>query len=90
MLFDIIVFALTIYKATKVGYKVPLIQIVIRDGMCSDMAMCAVDYNGDWLHFQDHCTSCMIHQSYFRIVSKVTHRPFGLTAFCSSSTWPTY
>ena len=34
MLFDIIVFILTIYKATKVGYKVPLIQIVIRDGMC--------------------------------------------------------
>jgi len=34
MLFDIIVFALTIYKATKVGYKVPLVQIVIRDGMC--------------------------------------------------------
>jgi hypothetical protein len=34
MLFDIIVFALTIYKATKVGYKVPLIQIVIRDGTC--------------------------------------------------------
>jgi hypothetical protein len=34
MLFDIIVFVLTIYKATKVGYKVPLIQIVIRDGMC--------------------------------------------------------
>ncbi|KAF8491340.1 hypothetical protein F5888DRAFT_1909595 [Russula emetica] len=32
MLFDIIVFILTIYKATKVGYKVPLIQIVIRDG----------------------------------------------------------
>jgi hypothetical protein len=34
MLFDIIVFALTIYKATKVGYNVPLIQIVIRDGTC--------------------------------------------------------
>jgi hypothetical protein len=34
MLFDIIVFVLTIYKATKVGYKVPLIQIVIRDGTC--------------------------------------------------------
>ena len=34
MLFDIIVFVLTIYKATKVGYKAPLIQIVIRDGMC--------------------------------------------------------
>ena len=34
MLFDIIVFIFTIYKATKVGYKVPLIQIVIRDGMC--------------------------------------------------------
>jgi len=34
MLFDIIVFALTIYKATEVGYKVPLVQIVIRDGMC--------------------------------------------------------
>lgn len=33
MLFDIIVFVLTIYKATKVGYKVPLIQIVLRDGM---------------------------------------------------------
>lgn len=34
MLFDIIVFVLTVYKATKVGYKVPLIQIVVRDGMC--------------------------------------------------------
>lgn len=34
MLFDIIVFVLTIYKATKVGCKVPLIQIIIRDGMC--------------------------------------------------------
>ena len=34
MLFDIVVFVLTIYKATEVGYKVPLIQIVIRDGMC--------------------------------------------------------
>jgi hypothetical protein len=33
MLFDIIVFVLTIYKATKVGYNVPLIQIVLRDGM---------------------------------------------------------
>ena len=34
MLFDIIVFVLTVYKATKVGYQVPLIQIVIRDGTC--------------------------------------------------------
>jgi hypothetical protein len=34
MLFDIIVFVLTIYKAIKVGYKVPLIQVVIRDGTC--------------------------------------------------------
>ncbi len=34
MLFDIIVFVLTIYKATKVGYQVPLIQVVMRDGMC--------------------------------------------------------
>lgn len=34
MLFDIIVFVLTIYKATKVGYNEPLVQIVIRDGMC--------------------------------------------------------
>jgi hypothetical protein len=57
MLFDIIVFVLTIYKATKVGYKVPLMQIVIRDGMCSvgDTIAYAVD---DWLHSQDHCTSC--------------------------------
>jgi hypothetical protein len=34
LLFDIIVFGLTIHKASKVGYKIPLIQIVIRDGMC--------------------------------------------------------
>jgi hypothetical protein len=30
--FDVAVFALTIYKATKVGYKAPLIQILVRDG----------------------------------------------------------
>ena len=32
MIFDIIVFALTIYKANKVGYQVPLIQSLIRGG----------------------------------------------------------
>lgn len=32
MLFDITVFVLTIYKATKVGYQVQLVQIVLRDG----------------------------------------------------------
>lgn len=57
LLFDIIVFVLTVYKAAKVGYKVPLIQIVIRDGTCQDMITCAVD---DWLHPQDHCTSCKL------------------------------
>ncbi|KAI0250885.1 hypothetical protein BJV78DRAFT_1216044 [Lactifluus subvellereus] len=30
--FDIIVFVLTLYKATKVGYNVPLIQVLVRDG----------------------------------------------------------
>ncbi|KAH9954762.1 hypothetical protein BC827DRAFT_1240949 [Russula dissimulans] len=30
--FDIIVFALTVYKAIKVGYKVPLIRGLVRDG----------------------------------------------------------
>ena len=34
MTFDIIVFALTVYKAIRVGYKVPLIQFLIRDGEC--------------------------------------------------------
>ena len=34
MTFDIIVFALTVYKAIRVGYKVPLIQVLIRDGKC--------------------------------------------------------
>ena len=34
MTFDIIVFALTVYKAIKVGYKVELIQVLIRDGTC--------------------------------------------------------
>jgi hypothetical protein len=34
MTFDIIVFALTVYKAIKVGYKVLLIQVLIRDGTC--------------------------------------------------------
>ncbi len=32
MLFDIVVFALTIYKTTKVGRRVPLMQVLIRDG----------------------------------------------------------
>lgn len=32
MTFDIIVFALTVYKTIKVGYKVLLIQVLIRDG----------------------------------------------------------
>ena len=32
MTFDIIVFALTVYKAIRVGYKLPLIQVLIRDG----------------------------------------------------------
>jgi hypothetical protein len=30
--FDVSVFALTIYKATTVGYNAPLIQILVRDG----------------------------------------------------------
>ena len=30
--FDVAVFALTIYKATKVGYSAPLIQRLVRDG----------------------------------------------------------
>ena len=34
MTFDIIVFALTVYKAIKVGYRVQLIQVLIRDGTC--------------------------------------------------------
>jgi hypothetical protein len=34
MMFDIIVFALTVYKGIRVGYKVPLIQVLIRDGKC--------------------------------------------------------
>jgi hypothetical protein len=32
MTFDIIVFALTVYKGIRFGYKVPLIQVLIRDG----------------------------------------------------------
>ena len=32
--FDVSVFAFTIYKATKVGYNAPLIQIIVRDGEC--------------------------------------------------------
>ncbi|KAF8466479.1 hypothetical protein DFH94DRAFT_780937 [Russula ochroleuca] len=31
MTFDIIVFALTVYKGIRFGYKVPLIQVLIRD-----------------------------------------------------------
>jgi hypothetical protein len=34
MTFDIVVFALTVCKAIRVGYKVPLIQVLIRDGKC--------------------------------------------------------
>ncbi|KAI0302841.1 hypothetical protein B0F90DRAFT_1816388 [Multifurca ochricompacta] len=30
--FDIIVFGLTLYRAIKVGYNVPLIQVLVRDG----------------------------------------------------------
>lgn len=30
--FDVIVFVLTLYKAIKVGYNVPLIQVLVRDG----------------------------------------------------------
>ena len=34
MMFDIIVFALTVYKGFRVGSQVPLIQVLIRDGKC--------------------------------------------------------
>jgi hypothetical protein len=34
MTYDIIVFVLTVYKATRIGYNVPLIQVLIRDGKC--------------------------------------------------------
>lgn len=34
MTFDIIVFALTLYKAIIVGYRVPLIQAIVLDGKC--------------------------------------------------------
>jgi hypothetical protein len=30
--FDVAVFGLTLYKATKVGYNAPLIQRLVRDG----------------------------------------------------------
>ena len=30
--FDVAVFVLTLHKATRVGYNIPLIQIMVRDG----------------------------------------------------------
>ena len=42
--FDVSVFAFTIYKATKVGYNAPLIQIIVRDGEC----ICFT-YINEWL-----------------------------------------
>jgi hypothetical protein len=32
LVFDVAVFVLTLYKATKVGYNAPLIQRLVRDG----------------------------------------------------------
>jgi len=32
LVFDIVIFALTLYKAIKVGYKIPLVQGLVRDG----------------------------------------------------------
>ncbi|KAI0260278.1 hypothetical protein BC834DRAFT_1044681 [Gloeopeniophorella convolvens] len=32
LVFDIIIFGLTLYKAFKVGYNVPLIRVLVRDG----------------------------------------------------------
>jgi len=40
LVFDIIVFALTLYKAIRVGYKVPLIHGLIRDGKRYDLVVC--------------------------------------------------
>jgi hypothetical protein len=42
--FDIIVFALTVYKAIKVGYKVPLIRGLVRDGKRFGSVACQCTY----------------------------------------------
>jgi hypothetical protein len=68
MTFDIIVFALTVYKAIRVGYKVPLIQVLIRDGECQDVFNWA---NNDWLYYQDHFISCTAHLSNLLTLVKI-------------------
>lgn len=53
--FDVAVFILTLYKATKLGYKTPLMQVLVRDG---ERIILIITSTNDRFHSKDPSTLC--------------------------------